>query len=240
MNYKERIILALDTDNLDRAKELILQLKGRIKIFKVGNQLFTQSGKEIIELLQANNCSIFLDLKFHDIPNTVARAGEEATKLGVFMFNIHTSGGHRMMKECVESCRRLAEERGQERPYIIGVTILTSLGEKDLIELGFRRKMKDQVLHLAHSAKEAGLDGVVCSPQEVRKIKALCGEGFLTVVPGIRPSWSLTDDHQRLSTPTKAFEEGADFIVIGRPITEASDPVEATLKIHHEIESLDI
>ena len=238
-SHKERIILALDKDNLHDAKELILSLKDHIKIFKVGSQLFTQSGKEIIDILKDNQCSIFLDLKFHDIPNTVARAGEEAAKLGVFMFNIHTSGGYPMMKECVNSCKKLAETNGLECPYIIGVTILTSVGQKDLIELGFNRKMKDQVLHLASLGKKAGLDGVVCSPNEVKDIKNLCGDDFLTVVPGIRPSWSLKDDHQRLSTPAKAFHEGADFIVIGRPITEASDPLEATLKIHQEIETLE-
>lgn len=236
--YKERIILALDMDNLNDAKRLISTLKNYIKVFKVGNQMFTQSGQEIIRVLKENNCSVFLDLKFHDIPNTVARAGEEATRLGVFMFNLHTSGGHLMMRECVASCKKLAESEGLRLPYIIGVTILTSLNQNDLINLGFNRKIKDQVLHLASLAKEAGLDGVVASPDEVRDIKKLCGEDFLTVVPGIRPSWSLKDDHQRLSTPKKAFEEGADYIVIGRPITSAKDPVEAIVKIHQEIEAV--
>jgi len=236
---KDRIILALDTDNLDQAKKLVLMLKDYIKIFKVGNQLFTRFGQEIIKILKNNDCSIFLDLKFHDIPNTVARAGEEVMKLGVFMFNIHTLGGSSMMKECVASCKRLAETEDLQCPYIIGVTILTSIDQKDLFNLGFNRKMKDQVLNLASSAKEAGLDGVVASPNEVRDIKQLCGKDFLTVVPGIRPSWALKDDHQRLSTPAKAFEEGADYIVIGRPITAAKDPIEATLKIYEEIEALE-
>ena len=180
--YKERIILALDMDNLNEAKRLISMLRDYIKVFKVGNQMFTQNGQEIIRVLKENNCSVFLDLKFHDIPNTVARAGEEAVRLGVFMFNIHTSGGHLMMKECADSCKKLAESLGLRLPYIIGVTILTSLNQNDLINLGFNRKMKDQVLHLASLAKEAGLSGVVASPDEVRDIKKLCGEDFLTVV----------------------------------------------------------
>lgn len=237
-DYKERIILALDLDNFNDAKKLILLIKEHIKVFKIGNQMFTQNGQEIIRVLKENGCSVFLDLKFHDIPNTVARAGEEATRMGVLMFNIHTSGGHLMMKECADSCKKLAQSHGLQLPFIIGVTILTSLGQNDLINLGFNRKIKDQVLHLASMAKEAGLDGVVCSPEEVRDIKKLCGKDFLTVVPGIRPTWSQKDDHQRLSTPKMAFEQGADYIVIGRPITSAKDPLEAIKKIHEEIEAV--
>lgn len=234
---KDRLILALDVDSRDRALKIVDQLNGSISIFKVGIQLFTREGPEIVRLIQARGARVFLDAKYHDIPNTVANAGRMATRLGVYMYNVHTLGGYEMMAVTVEASRRMAEELGVRRPIILGVTILTSIDQKLLErEMGIGRSVGDEIVHLASLAKRAGLDGVVASPKEIGIIRKACGEDFIILTPGIRPDWAGTQDQRRTMTPSEAVESGADFLVVGRPILQAADPVKAAKKILEEME----
>jgi len=226
-NIKNRLIVALDVPTADEASRLAGELKGSVNFLKVGKQIFTAAGSDLIRKIQADGFRIFLDLKFHDIPNTVASAGIEAAKLGVFMFNIHASGGYEMMKTTVERVRDFAEKNNTPCPLIIGVTVLTSLSDQDLAEMGFKNNVREQVSLFASLAGKAGLDGVVASPQEIKLIKELCGQNFIVVTPGIRPAGSPQDDQKRTMTASEAFAEGADYIVVGRPITGAADKVKA-------------
>ena len=233
---KDRIIAALDVDDLILAEKLVEQLKDIIKIFKVGSQLFTAAGPESIKMVTDKGGQVFLDLKFHDIPNTVAQAAQAATEQKVFMFNVHASGGSEMMRSAVRASHQKALQTGEQRPIILGVTVLTSSDEKELKELGINRTVKDQVVYLTELARESRLDGVVCSAQEIELIRPTAGQGFVIVTPGIRPAWSETNDQKRIMTPAQAFEKGADYIVVGRPITAASDPAAAARRIIDELE----
>lgn len=226
-NIKDRLIVALDVPSTEEALRIAKELKGRVNYLKIGKQIFTSAGPELIRNLQNDGFKIFLDLKFHDIPNTVAAAGVEAAKLGVFMFNVHTSGGYEMMKSTVEKVHDFAEKNRLPGPLIIGVTVLTSLSDLDLETLGYRNSVRRQVSILATLAKKASLDGVVASPQEIQLIKEECGEDFIVVSPGIRPAGSPKDDQKRTMTAEEAFSAGADFIVVGRPITAAVDKAKA-------------
>jgi orotidine-5'-phosphate decarboxylase len=226
-NNKNRLIVALDVPTVDEALRIAGEIKGSVNSLKIGKQIFTAAGCELIKKLQEDGFRIFLDLKFHDIPNTVASAGIEATKLGVFMFNVHTSGGYDMMKTTVEKVHDFSEKNHSPCPFIIGVTVLTSLGDQDLKVMGFKNNVRDQVRLLASLAKKAGLDGVVASAQEIKLIKEVCGQDFIVVTPGIRPTGSPPDDQKRTVTASEAFAAGADYIVVGRPITSASDKVKA-------------
>ncbi|HHV72222.1 MAG TPA: orotidine-5'-phosphate decarboxylase [Clostridia bacterium] len=233
---EEKLIVALDTSSLDEALQLVEQLGGRVITFKVGKELFVNCGIQIIQELHKLGKKVFLDLKFHDIPNTVAGAGVAAVRHGVFMFNVHAAGGQEMMVETVKRTNREAELLNRTRPLIIGVTVLTSFNDKQLQEeLGLNRSVQEQVALLAQLAKKSGLDGVVSSPQEVKLIKQLCGSDFLTVVPGVRPLWARKNDQKRVMTPEEAVRAGADFLVVGRPITQAERPVLAAEKILKEI-----
>lgn len=234
--YKDKIIVALDVNSLASVQRLLDQLEGLIKIFKVGSQLFTACGPEAIRMITRRDKQVFLDLKFHDIPNTVGRAVEAAVALNVFMLNLHITGGLEMMRVAVDAAQRKALSLGVKKPFILGVSVLTSLGETELKQqLGIDRPVSEQVLYLAKEAKQAGLDGIVCSPQEIELVRQHIGEDFLIVTPGIRPSWSEFLDQKRIMVPLEAFTKGADYIVIGRPITASPDPTEATQRILSEL-----
>jgi orotidine-5'-phosphate decarboxylase len=235
---KDRLIVALDMDSPENAVTMVKLLNGAVTTFKVGSQLFTRAGPEIVKNIHDQGGRVFLDLKFHDIPTTVAKAGIEAARLGVFMFNVHASGGGTMMKRCMEMVGEACDREGINRPYIIGVTLLTSICEDTLRDdLGVSRPIPEQVAHFAKLAKEDGLDGVVASAKEIRRIREACGEDFLIVTPGIRPQAANVNDQSRVSTPEWAIQEGADFLVIGRPITGAPDPLKAVKEILEEMES---
>jgi len=232
---KERIIFALDVDHFSEALRWVNLLKGHVGMFKVGKQIFTHSGPKVVDMIRQKGQSVFLDLKFHDIPNTVAKAGEEATKLNVAMFNLHALGGLEMMKKTVEASRAAAKDLGIPKPVILAVTILTSLSEDALKEVGINGPVIDEVARLASLSMKAGVDGVVASPQEIAVIRKACGKDFLITTPGIRSPSSKKDDQKRTLSPKEAILAGADFLVIGRPIKEAKDPVEAVHKIIEDI-----
>ncbi len=239
MKANERIILALDVSRYDEAMDIVRTFRDHIDIFKIGLELFTSAGPRIVEDINAMGKKIFLDLKFHDIPNTVGKSALAVAKLGVFMFNVHTFGGSEMMKEASKSLLRYSEENNLPRPKLIGVTVLTSIDNKTLRDdIGVGADMPDQVRHLASLAKEAGLDGVVASPEDAADLRARFGKDFLIVTPGIRPSWSAMDDQKRASTPQAALKNGASYLVIGRAITSAPDPLNALKKIEDEINGL--
>lgn len=232
----ERVIVALDTSDLGFAKKLITSLKNSVKIFKIGKELFTSHGPKAVELVHDNGGQVFLDLKFHDIPNTAAQAARAATRLGVFMFNMHASGGLQMMQEACVAAADEARKKNVKTPKIIAVTLLTSLTQVELDqEIGFKKPVDELVLHFAELASKAGLDGVVASAMEVKKLRAKFGPHFLLVTPGIRPVGAEKGDQQRVVTPKDAFNLGSDYIVIGRPITEAPDPKEAAEKIFKDL-----
>ena len=235
---KDRLIVALDMDSAEEALAMVSLLGPDVTTYKVGSQLFTRAGPKIVRLICEQGLRVFLDLKFHDIPTTVAKAGIEAARLGVFMFNVHVSGGGTMMKRCMEMVSEACEREGINRPYIIGVTLLTSICEETIKDdLGMTRSIPDQVAHFAKLAEEEGLDGVVASAKEIRRIREACGEDFLIVTPGIRSQGADVNDQSRVATPGWAIEEGADFLVVGRPITGASDPKKAVQGILEEMES---
>jgi len=236
-SLRKRIIVAIDTNDIVVCQRLVDMLGGVIAIFKVGKELFTSCGNEAIRLIHDRGARCFLDLKFHDIPNTVANASQIACRHGVFMFNVHASGGMKMMKAARDAVCGEAEKRGLEKPLILAVTVLTSLGEEELHdELGVSRSLNDQVLHFAHMAKNAGLDGVVASAKEIKLIKEKLGDDFKVVTPGIRPAWYGNQDQTRVVTPQEAFALGADYIVIGRPITASANPLASAQKIIEELE----
>jgi len=228
---KERIIFALDVDHFSEAQQWVRVLRDRVGLFKVGKQLFTHAGPKVMDMILAKGQKVFLDLKFHDIPNTVAKAAEQATRHNVTMFDLHALGGFDMMKKTVEASRAVAKTLGIPRPLILAVTILTSMDEEAIREVGIQGPISDQVGRLASLAMKAGVDGVVASPQEIRIIRQRCGDGFLIVTPGIRMPASKPDDQKRTLTPKEALTAGADYLVIGRPIKEAKDPLEAVQKI---------
>jgi len=233
---KERIIFALDVDHFSEAQQWVRVLRDRVGLFKVGKQLFTHAGPKVMDMILAKGQKVFLDLKFHDIPNTVAKAAEQATRHSVTMFDLHALGGFDMMKKTVEVSRAVAKTLGIPRPLILAVTILTSMDEEAIREVGIQGPISDQVGRLASLAMKAGVDGVVASPQEIRIIRQRCGDGFLIVTPGIRMPASKPDDQKRTLTPKEALTAGADYLVIGRPIKEAKDPLEAVQKIVDSLE----
>ena len=237
LTAKERLVLALDVDDFKKADELVDKLSNYVGVFKIGSQLFTAEGAKVVNMVNERGGKVFLDLKFHDIPNTVARAAEVATKLGVYIFNVHTSGGYEMMRAAAEASEKISLALGVRKPLILGVTLLTSINQEILEkEIGIKKKLEEQVVHLAKLAKAAGLDGVVASSWEIREIRKACGEDFIILTPGIRPAGKSSDDQKRIMTPREAKKLGADFLVIGRPIRNASNPVEAAKEILREME----
>ncbi len=237
-----RIIFALDVATLEEVRHFVGLLKDRVGLFKVGLELFTAYGPRAVREVQKAGGDVFLDLKLHDIPNTVARAAEEAVKLGVPMFNLHAAGGVEMMQATVQRCRHLAEELNRPRPIILAVTLLTSLDETNLREIGWIGPTSERVAHLATLAQKAGVDGVVASPQEIVPIRQRCRFPFVIVTPGIRPVFSATtqDDQKRVMTAKEAISAGADYIVVGRPVRLAQDPAAAMDKVIAEIGELSL
>jgi len=221
---RERLIFALDVGSLEEAGKLVEQLHDAVGMFKVGKQLFMRTGPRIIEHIHARSAEVFLDLKFHDIPRTVARASMEATRLGVAMFDVHASGSAEMMRQTVSAVRRVCRTEHLRRPRMLAVTVLTSLQAPDLKAIGVKGRVADQVVRLARLAEEAGMDGVVASPQEIEAIRRTCSPRFLVVTPGVREAGADRGDQKRTLGPAEAIARGADYIVMGRPIREAPDP----------------
>lgn len=237
LTARERLVLALDVDNFKKANELVDRLSDYVGVFKIGSQLFTAEGAKVVNMVNEKGGMVFLDLKFHDIPNTVARAAEVATKLGVYIFNVHTSGGYEMMKAAADAVAKTSQELGIRKPIILGVTLLTSINQEILEkEIGIKKRLEEQVVHLAKLAKAVGLDGVVASSWEIRGIRKACGEDFVILTPGIRPAGKSSDDQKRVMSPREAIKLGADFLVIGRPIRNAANPIEAAKQILREME----
>jgi len=233
---KQRLIFALDVDNLEDARNWVAKLQGQVGVFKIGKQLFTRCGPEVVRLVQDGGCDVFLDLKYHDIPNTVAMAGLEAQRLGVRMFNVHALGGFEMMAKLVAEIDRVSPRGNPDRPILLAVTILTSSTEETLRAVGIDRPIQVMVPKLARLAKDAGMDGVVASPKEVGLIRDACGDDFLIVTPGVRPTFASQDDQKRVTTPGDALRSGADYLVIGRPISAAADPALAADMILQEMQ----
>ncbi|MDO9574318.1 MAG: orotidine-5'-phosphate decarboxylase [Candidatus Contubernalis sp.] len=230
------IIVALDVDTRQEALKLVDLLKGRVSYFKIGMQLYNSQGPAIISEVKEKGVKVFLDLKFHDIPNTVGAASAVAVRLGADMFNLHALGGEAMLRKAVESAQEEALRLShREKPLIIGVTVLTSMNQATLGQLGIERPLDQQVKSLAELCKGAGLDGVVASPKEIQIIRESCGKDFVIVTPGVRPLWASRDDQERVTTPGEAAALGASYLVMGRPITAAADPGEALDKILAEI-----
>ena len=221
-----KIYVALDYQSASDADALIEQLPSGKVGLKVGKELFTSAGPQWVSSLVEKGFSIFLDLKFHDIPNTVAKAVTAAAKLGVDVVNVHASGGSRMMKAAADALKET-----DNPPLLIGVTVLTSMDESDLKELGISKSVNEQVEYLARLAKSSGLKGVVCSAQEANMLKAACGNDFKLMTPGIRPEGSSKDDQRRTMTPAEAVTVGVDYMVIGRPITQSPNPAQAVENI---------
>ena len=234
---KDRLIVALDLSTTAEAMSVVDELRGFVGAFKVGLQLFTSGGPTFVQKLVNTGARVFLDLKFHDIPNTVAKASVEAARLGVWMFNVHASGGCEMMSRASEEVAHICENEGLKRPLVIAVTVLTSANNETLREVGVESGILPQVLRLAELTAQCGLDGVVASPLEVEPIRAkIASKDFVIVTPGIRPTSATRDDQKRVMTPAEAVWKGTDHLVIGRPITAAADRLQAVEAIVREIE----
>lgn len=233
---KEKIIVALDVETAAAAREIIAELRDEVGAFKIGLQLFTAAGASFVREVVGEGSRLFLDVKFHDIPNTVAKASVEVARLGVWMFNVHALGGGEMLTRAVEEVREACARENLAQPKIIGVTVLTSADEKTLNEVGIRAETGAQVLRLAKLTAKCGLDGVVAAPTETRLIRETLGNDFLIVTPGVRPALETpevgtSDDQKRVMTASEAINAGADFLVIGRPILKAANRVAAVREI---------
>ena len=236
MTAKEKLIFALDVDDFEKAEQWVAKLHDHVGTFKVGKQLFTRCGPEVVRMITARGGQVFLDLKYHDIPNTVAKATVEACKLGVRMVNVHALGGADMMKQTVAEVDAYCESAGIVRPLLLAVTILTSSTEETLRGVGIEYPVEDMVVRLARLARDAGFDGVVASPREISLIREACGEDFAIVTPGVRPASASLDDQKRVMTPAEAIAAGATALVVGRPIAAATDPCRAATAILNEID----
>ncbi len=237
-NAKDKIIVALDVETAAEARNHIAELSGQVGAFKIGLQLITAAGSGFVSEVVKGGNKLFLDTKFHDIPVTVAKAAVEVARLGVWMFNVHASGGSEMMKRAVAAVDEVCEKEGLAKPKVTGVTVLTSSNRETLGEIGFSREVEEQARLLAKLAYHSGLDGVVASPKETSLIRQAVGEkDFMIVTPGIRLERVENDDQKRVMTPREAIEAGADYLVIGRPILAADDKAEAIRKILQNIES---
>ena len=234
----KRVIVALDVDSADRARGIVSELKGEAAAFKIGLQLFAAAGPDFVRELAREN-KIFLDLKFHDIPTTVANAGIEAARLGVWMFNVHASGGREMMQRTVDEVSQTCEREKLQPPLIIAVTVLTSSDDNSLGEIGIEGSADEQVVRLARLTAECGLDGVVASPLETVAVRNAVGrDDFLVITPGVRPSSATNDDQKRVMTPGRAAAEGSSYLVVGRPIIQADDRLRALTEIQKEVDQM--
>lgn len=232
---KQRLIFALDVASLAEVKTYVTLLKDEVGLFKVGKQLFLHGGPQVVRSIQQKGGRVFLDLKFHDIPRTVANASIEAARLGVQMVNLHAAGGFTMMHETASAVTRTCKGEGLRRPTLLAVTVLTSLDKADLKRTGIGATVENQVARLATLAQEAGMDGVVASPREIVRLRRECGKNFLLVVPGVRSQGETWDDQKRVLTPEEAMAAGANYIVVGKPIRDAQDPRMAARHIVQEI-----
>jgi len=233
-DLRKRIIIALDVETKDQGLALVRELRDA-QVFKVGLELFTAEGPPLLREIRALGKDVFLDLKLHDIPNTVGEAARIGVRHGAFMMTLHASGGREMMARAAEAARAEATKRGTVNPLLLGVTVLTSLKGDDLAAIGMAADTAAQVVRLAALAKQAGLNGVVCSAQEIEIVRKEVGPDFLIVTPGIRPAWAAAQDQKRIMTPAEAVRKGSDYLVVGRPITQAASPHEAFLKIVDEL-----
>lgn len=232
-----KLIVALDVDNAQKARELVSALRGVAGMFKIGMQLFTAAGPTLVREIISSGERVFLDLKYHDIPNTVALAGVEATRFGVSIFNVHATGGSEMMIRTAESVSECAATEGLSRPLVIAVTVLTSANEVVVNEVGFASTPAELVPRLASLAEASGMDGVVASPLEVSIVRSVVKRpDFVVVTPGVRPAGAARFDQKRVTTPRDAILAGADYLVVGRPILEAPDPAQAAQQILDEME----
>lgn len=236
MSSREKLIVALDYPTADAAARVVEKLHGRAGMFKVGAELFAAEGPVMARHLVASGEKVFLDLKLHDIPNTVRAAAREASRLGVNLLSVHASGGRAMMEAALEGVRAGAAGRDSSRPLVVAVTVLTSLTSGDLDELGVSGTPEDAVVRLARLAQKAGLDGVVASPREIAAVRRACGPRFVIVTPGIRPAAAASNDQARIATPESAVRAGADYLVVGRPITGAADPLAALEAVVNEMD----
>ena len=235
---KDRIILALDVDTVEEVENLVVELKDYVGYFKVGLQLFASCGYKPFEIIKKHGAKAFFDGKFHDIPNTVARACVNLMNNGVDFFDVHTSGGSKMLGTTVKFTKEYAKKYNLPKPTIIGVTLLSSFGQKTLTtELGVEKSLDQYVLNLSEVAKTVGLDGVLASASEAREIRKHVGEDFIIICPAIRPTWSVVNDQVRVVTPTDAIKAGVDYMVVGRPVTQAEDKISAVKLIIAEIEN---
>lgn len=228
-----KVIVALDYENQEDALAFVDRIEPSSCRLKVGKEMFTLFGPEFVRALHQRGFDVFLDLKFHDIPNTCAKAVKAAAELGVWMVNVHASGGSRMM----EAARKILEPYGENRPLLIGVTVLTSMEKSDLAGIGLDIDPQDQVKRLASLTKDAGLDGVVCSAQEASMLKEYLGKEFKLITPGIRPAGADVGDQKRIMTPVDAIQAGSDYLVIGRPITQADNPAEVLKSINLSLQA---
>ena len=238
---RKKLVLALDVEDIEVAKKLVDELSPYIGTFKVGLQLFCGYGLEIVNYIKEKNSDFFLDVKLHDIPNTVEKASYNVIKNGANFFNVHATGGIEMMRAAKKGAMEAAEKYGKKKPLVLAVTVLTSINQETLTnELSNNKNVEDFVIQLAKNAKLAGLDGVVASAKELKAIKREVGDDFIVLTPGIRPAWSAVNDQQRIATPSSAINDGADFIVLGRAVTSAEDKIEAMKKIYKEIQGENI
>jgi orotidine-5'-phosphate decarboxylase len=235
---KDKILVALDVETRDAALALANSLRGSVGGFKIGSRLFTSEGPSMVRALTERGDRVFLDLKYHDIPNTVATAVAAASQLGVWMVNVHASGGTNMMRAAREAAHESAAKAGKATPLVIAVTVLTSMNQAALQETGVAIDVMDQVLRLAELTRAAGLDGVVASPRETAAIRGRCGDGFEIVTPGIRAADAAKDDQERTMSPPEAVAAGASYLVVGRPIIAAPDPAAAAAAIVRSLASL--
>lgn len=235
---KDYLVLALDVDTMDEAQNLVRELKDYVAEFKVGLQLYTSVGPDVFKMIHDEGSKVFFDGKFHDIPNTVAKAGSNLVKKGVNVFTVHIKGGSKMISTTVKMARETAKRCGYEKPVILGVSILTSFGQRTLTEeIKVNLNIDDYALELSKIAKDSGLDGVLSASADVASIKAACGDDFICICPAARPTWSVVNDQVRVITPGNAVRAGFDKIIIGRPITSATDKVQAAQLILDEIEA---
>jgi len=233
---RKRLIFALDVPTQREALQLVDLLKDDVGLFKVGKQLFVTCGPEIVKEIRRRRADVFLDLKFHDIPRTVAKAAAEATKLGVAMLDVHATGSVEMMRQTVREVAKVARLNQLKKPKLLAITVLTSLNREDLSQVGIRSSVENQVARLAKLARLCGMDGVVASPLEVGRIRKECGPRFLIVTPGVRPANSDVEDQKRVMTPEQAIRAGSKYLVIGSPIRNAADPVQAARDIVAEMQ----
>lgn len=237
MDPKEKLIFALDVEHFDEAQKLVMEYREHVGMFKVGKQLFTHCGPKIIDFINMKNSKVFLDLKYHDIPNTVSKAAIEAAKLGVDMFNVHTMGGLAMMRDAKVTLVNTAKKLQLQRPKIIGVTVLTSMDDEALAGMGINITVNQLTKNLALLAKEAGLDGVVAGGSEIEMIRELCGNDFIIVTPGVRLD-DKKDDQKRTITPKEAILKGATYIVLGRAVRDSENPRALFEKIYKDIDNV--